>query len=123
MRRISALSLLLLMAINLMAGVCECVGDVDQHDCCKKFEETSVKRQPCCDEGACISSLSNSAQSLQAVGQHGFSPKPSPLVEPVSEHDHIKVEVFDSLGENRDQEESPPIQSTPIYLAYGSLLL
>ena len=55
-RRLSAIMMMLILAGQALAGVCQCIGEGDLHLCCEKSAELTIKRPPCCTEGDCLSS-------------------------------------------------------------------
>jgi len=123
MKRFAALIIMLVLAGQVLAGVCECLSGDDGHSCCEKSQELTLKRPPCCTDGDCMST-SDPRQSAS----HFFSIRLFDDEQAIPSHStDLTAFHWDTYPENVLLEsfegESPPLPVRNLFITHLEILL
>jgi hypothetical protein len=123
MKRLGALILMLVLAGQILAGVCECLSGDDSHSCCEKSQELTLKRPPCCTDGDCLSSgdsrqYSTNLFSIRFSGhEHAVNPGSTELKS-------FQEDAFpESVLLKSFEGESPPLTARDLFITHHEILI
>ena len=123
MKRLSAILMMMILAGQVLAGVCQCIGEGDGHLCCEKSDELTMKRPPCCAEGNCISSgdvqHSANGQSKIRISLEDVAPDVAT--------DDFQISLAGSFSDSTAAPPSirpdPPLEKVKLFLFLGKIII
>lgn len=123
MKRLSAILMMMILAGQVLAGVCQCIGEGDGHLCCEKSDELTMKRPPCCTEGDCISSgdVQHSANGQSKI--RISIEEPEHQIETHELHISLAESFSDSSTSPPTVWSDPPLEKDKLFLFLGKLII